>query len=114
MITLPNTLQEIFDIVAKHLLTQGKKSVNHSGICYYRGKNGAKCAAGALIPDDQYDPKFEQSTWQELVRKEWVENKFAHQIQILQTIHDDADYEESWKDDLESFAKSHHLTFIVQ
>lgn len=118
MITLPNTLQEIFDIVAKHLLTQGKKSVSR-GFCSYRGNDGTKCAAGALIPDNQYDCKFEQLSWDELVRKEWVEDKFTYQIQMLQRIHDDADNDptkclESWKDDLRSFAKSHHLTFIVQ
>lgn len=120
MIKLPNTLQEIFDIVANHLLTQGKKSMDSTGrFCNYRGKDGTKCAAGVLIPDDQYCRHFEQLTWQELVQKRWVEGKFVFQIQILQKIHDEASNNpkqclESWKDDLKAFAEAHYLTFIVQ
>lgn len=57
------TEQEIFDTVARHLLTQGKKSIGVEGGCAYRGKEGCKCAAGCLIPDDLYDPRFENLAW---------------------------------------------------
>ena len=51
--------QEAFDIAARHLLVQGKRSLTSDGACAYRGEGGLKCAIGALIPDDQYDPKME-------------------------------------------------------
>jgi len=47
MIKLPETLQEIFDIVSKHLLKQNEKSKSpympELGLnCAYRGENGWK------------------------------------------------------------------------
>ena len=58
-----NTIQEVFDHVAAHLIKQGKQSLtdkkegySYSGIygCAYRGVNGTSCAVGCLIPDDEY------------------------------------------------------------
>lgn len=51
------TDQEVFDKVARHLLTQGCRSI--SGGCAYRGEGGRKCAIGCLIEDNLYDPDFE-------------------------------------------------------
>lgn len=51
--------QEIFDSVARHLLTQRSKSVLIGGGCAYRGVAGQKCAIGALIPDKVYTPEIE-------------------------------------------------------
>jgi len=60
---LPDTLQEVYDIVAQHLLTQGAvalQTLPHGGVaCAYRGDNGLKCAIGALIPDHLYCPELE-------------------------------------------------------
>lgn len=61
------TNQEIFDKVALHLTTQKMKSEaqlkTYSGItytqCVYRGPDGLKCAAGALIPDELYTQDME-------------------------------------------------------
>jgi hypothetical protein len=54
------TNQETFDKVVTALRAQGKPSVNpETNECMYRGPNGIKCAAGHLIPDDEYKPKFE-------------------------------------------------------
>lgn len=50
--------QEIFDKVAAHLLTQGRKSFKN-GRCAYRGDGGLACSAGCLIPDKMYDPEME-------------------------------------------------------
>lgn len=48
-------VQTIFDIIYKGLLAQGKQSIVPSnGRCMYRGPDGLKCAAGMLIPDDEY------------------------------------------------------------
>lgn len=56
--------QEIFDTVARHLFTQGKRATDfeqsyNRTVCRYRTSDGLKCAAGCLIPDDKYDPKME-------------------------------------------------------
>jgi hypothetical protein len=49
------TPQEIFDTVAVHLMTQGQRSEDEAyEECLYRGPDGLKCAAGVLIPDDDY------------------------------------------------------------
>ena len=55
------TLQEIFDRVATHLLTQGKQSRGPTG-CAYRGADGLKCAVGVLITEGCYSPHLESST----------------------------------------------------
>ena len=83
------TKQEIFDKVAKHLLTQGVRSVDGAnGRCMYRGTNGTKCAAGCLIPDDKYDNRFERKAWSSIADKfpELIEHE--HLIQQLQIVHD--------------------------
>lgn len=57
-------LQETFEIVARHLLAQGKRSVlkETPDTCAYRGEGGLKCAVGCLIPDELYRPSFEGAT----------------------------------------------------
>jgi hypothetical protein len=66
--------QEIFDKVASHLITQGvqatyrphpKQREAYSN-CAYRGDNGTMCAAGCLIPDEEYNPEFEGLDWGEV------------------------------------------------
>lgn len=54
--------QEIFNTVARHLLAQGVRAEQrgpHSTMCAYRGQGCTKCAAGVLIPDNEYEPRFE-------------------------------------------------------
>ena len=60
MIELPDTLQEVFNIVATHLMRQNCKSKDGNS-CRYR-HDGLLCAAGALIPADQYQSDFEKLT----------------------------------------------------
>jgi len=56
------TMQEIFDTVVQHLLTQNEKSVDtFRGTCLYRTPDGKKCAVGALIPDDEYNVSMEST-----------------------------------------------------
>ena len=59
-ITLTNlhakSLQEVFDRVASHLLTQSARSLLPDGSgCAYRGANGRMCAVGCLIADYEYE-----------------------------------------------------------
>jgi hypothetical protein len=52
--------QEIFDTVAAHLAKQGRPAVSDAaGGCAYRGDDGAKCAVGCLILDEEYSSKME-------------------------------------------------------
>lgn len=59
--------QELFDRVAKHLLTQNEASVaNITGddgltftLCAYRGENGLMCGVGCLVSDKEYSPSLE-------------------------------------------------------
>ncbi len=56
---------DVFNYVVDHLRLQGKQSrIGHGAagfgdICAYRGDEGAMCAVGALITDDEYDREWE-------------------------------------------------------
>ena len=50
--------QEIFDKVTRHLFTQGRPA-KHLGLCRYRDNEGRSCAVGCLIPEERYDPSFD-------------------------------------------------------
>jgi hypothetical protein len=63
--------QETFDIVARALAAQGRKSMTSISAgrvadresfiprCQYRGDDGCRCAAGVLIPDERYTEAME-------------------------------------------------------
>lgn len=57
------TQQEAFQIVKKHLLCQKQRSIRGFK-CLYRGPGGLKCAVGALIPDDEYNSVYEDTSLQ--------------------------------------------------
>lgn len=52
------TLQQVFDRVATHLLTQGEPAMQGRD-CRYRGPAGTSCAVGCLLAEEEYDPKLE-------------------------------------------------------
>lgn len=54
--------QEIFDTVATHLFTQGRRAKNDDGKCVYRAADGTKCAVGILIPDADYSEFIEETS----------------------------------------------------
>lgn len=53
------TLQETYDKIVNGLRVQNCKSLNGQGLCFYRGLNGTKCAAGHVIPDSKYNSIME-------------------------------------------------------
>lgn len=62
------TLEQIFQRVKTHLLTQNAKSMHNRKIegipsstaqCVYRSPDGLKCAVGCLIADEHYKPELE-------------------------------------------------------
>jgi hypothetical protein len=87
--------QEIFDKVATHLITQGVQATytfKNVPSCAYRGDNGTMCAAGCLIPDEEYIPEFEDTPW-EVIRYKIpslasLTDKDHELITALQYVHD--------------------------
>ena len=112
LFSLPETAQEVFDIVAVHMLKQKSRSVNchpDSGDkCAYRGDDGRKCAAGCLIPDKVYDSKYEDILWQDLVLDHDFPHNHAELIAKLQQIHD-CNHPLYWCSSLISLAKTYSL-----
>lgn len=86
------TEQQVFDTVAKHLLTQMQQSkitFDGEAISYrYRGPNGLKCAAGVLIGDDEYRENMGSNTWEMLTQYRFVPSEHKCLISILQNLHD--------------------------
>lgn len=115
------TEQDIFDMVARHLLTQGKKSIRSTGIppgvapnnCAYRGEGGMSCAVGCLIPDKRYYRGLEGMSAPALpsyILKEYEEH--IELLCLLQGIHDDH-HEDNWKQCLEQLAHTYELSLTV-
>jgi len=108
------TNQEIFDKVAKHLLTQKEKSSRGSS-CLYRGSDGLKCAVGCLIPDEFYVKSIEHegvkelfSNFSDLMEKSKLKIESERLLLDLQNIHDDCDIDE-WKELLKFSARDFKL-----
>lgn len=107
------TQQQVFDKVAIHLMTQGRKALasgSHSD-CAYRSPEGLCCAAGCLMPDgplikaveghgvgctqDLYDgytdrTKITDQTWQD-VMPDIDLARDLDLVQSLQSVHDSWD-----------------------
>lgn len=102
--------QEIFDIVSVHLILPNAKSENDS-VCLYRGPNGLKCAAGALLPDEYYRTDMEERALLDVVRKFNVPEYWRTEwpfLEELQALHDEFTVEE-WPDVLRSTARTYDL-----
>jgi hypothetical protein len=104
------TEQEVFNTVAKHLLTQNKRSIGTGCGCAYRGAAGTKCAAGCLIPDARYNISMEQQLWRELVSANVVPDEHFQLVCRLQTIHD-SHQPTQWRQELKKLASKHCLNF---
>jgi hypothetical protein len=90
------TNQEAFDIAVLHLLNQGQRCFNASGMSRYRGTRG-KNAIGALIPDELYTPAMEGRTIQQILGggspeyprlREYLGGVPAPLLKELQDLHD--------------------------
>ncbi len=110
------TKQETFDIVVRHLLKQGAKSIDETLICRYRGPNGSQCAVGCLIPDERYSERMEETTLvTELGFTEvgLLMQELGHCTDLclqLQKIHD-CEPPDSWLFELQELAKREGLKF---
>lgn len=121
MITLiPKTDQEAFDMVVRHLYTMPGRAFE-GGQCQYRTRTGNRCAIGALIRDEDYDPKIESADVVCLVDDHYVNLGDLNEdlLYSLQNIHD---HESNWDDkrpnqhmqaDLEGVARRYDLSTAV-
>lgn len=61
----PMTNQEIFDLSTRGIIAQGGPAFtlrDGAAYCMYRTPEGRKCAAGQLLPDDEYEFAMENRT----------------------------------------------------
>lgn len=119
----PNTAraQDVFDFVAFKLIQQGKPSVTADGAkCLYRDGNGGKCAAGHLIPDEEYRPVIEGMGIAFCAERvpalaALVRHGLDLLLDLLQQAHDDAarDHADtwlaSWRSNMSGVARLHNL-----
>lgn len=111
--------QNIFDKVAKHLLTQNTKCADGLS-CYYM-MNNLKCAIGCLIDEKHYYPDLEHlpashiEVRQVLFKSNVIDNVILNNeieklLIDLQFIHDQYS-PDKWKNKLIELAKKHDLEF---
>lgn len=120
--------QEVFNKVARHLILQNEQSIGGykdpikeqlTVGCAYRGRNGLKCAAGCIIPDELYSQDIEGTTfgaiWDSDSRyKELFDLETCILIGDLQLIHDNRSYGPAlWPQKLEKLAKDNGLEYTV-
>ena len=97
----PIAAQELFDYITSKVLEQGRPSLKTnpslggtSAVCVYRGQDGAKCAAGHVIPDAWYCEELEgQAADGVLEREPRLEASLAPHLSLLldlQGAHDSA------------------------
>lgn len=85
------TRQEVFDAAVGGVLAQGRPSISEDGKqCLYRGPDGAKCAAGHLIPDELYRPSFETQSIDVIAAEALPFETSASFLMQLQAAHDAA------------------------
>lgn len=87
------TAQQVFDQVLNHLREQGKQSrCEITKGCVYRSDAGLKCAAGALIADDEYKTTMdcdEDTSWVNLETLGLVpRTEHSEMIVAMQNTHD--------------------------
>jgi hypothetical protein len=129
--------QEIFNTVAAHLLKQGVKAVGDerspvTNGCAYRGRQATKCAAGVLIPDDEYssdfeglsvpaiaegcvDPRPEHAERNKRFAEMWERiglTEHLHFIGELQQVHDNRGHD-TWREALMELGQHHNLNTDV-
>lgn len=113
--------QEIFDKVAKHLLTQKVRCVDKQGCCvYFNVETNMKCAAGCLIPDRDYSEYFERGAVDYYIINK-ITNFFKNsgysknEIELVQELQELHDWfrPKTWKKRLRLIAKEHSLTSDV-
>jgi hypothetical protein len=117
------TQQETFDYVYRKIIEQGGPSVKSMGFtnsksCVYRGEDDRRCAIGWLIPDELYQPTFDNGleTFGDIISCIKLPLDFTF-YQELQACHDDAffrlreavNFIEAFKVNMAKFADNYGL-----
>lgn len=106
------TNQEAFDTMVRHLRKQGRKSENdQKDYCLYRGPEGLKCAVGVLIPDSEYQKKWDEAGIRvnELGHCQSLNGLDLTMLEKMQFAHDCASVD-SWEICFERIAARYHLS----
>lgn len=78
---------------------KGKSVAENGKSCLYRGLDGKKCAVGLFIPDELYNPAFENCSYFAITRKTQHLLKFmpmdGESMDAFQFIHDSSKIETS-------------------
>ena len=114
------TLQEIFDKVATHLLTQNARAQAPNGTyCYYRAPGGLTCAVGCLISDEAYQPQIEgvgvgndrvSRVVAQSIGQVALSERQQSLLASLQNIHDEVD-PDRWPEALRKVAIHHKFQY---
>lgn len=95
MITIHNinehTLQEVYDQIALHLLTQGKQCINN-GLCRFRNlSEESACSLGHLIPLSEYTEDLELSVFGDILLDFGIvlSDDLVRLLEMLRVLHDD-------------------------
>lgn len=107
--------QQIFDIVLAGITAQNAFARDNNG-CRYRTKNGLKCAAGMLIPDDIYQASMESLSVGVIGHKYdlWPEefNLFVRRLQRMHDMHSEAGGDFiGWRQKMAEFAYKNGLKY---
>lgn len=98
------------------MLTQNAKAFRNARPtyprCAYRGVYGLKCAAGCLIPDEEYSPEMEGSSWKAMPPPFITPKIHSELIYSLQRVHDHVAVED-WRDILISTATHNNLSLTI-
>lgn len=86
------TEQQVFDRVATHLLRQGCRATNSSGVCVLVNDNGCRCAVGSLLGNDPQYLNSEMGVDHPIVRRDLLNQGIDINCQFLvkqlQLLHD--------------------------
>lgn len=107
------TKQQTFNKIGKHLLTQLEVASN-GAMCRYRADSGLMCAAGAIIPDDEYDEEMEGNAVNH-IHSPTLRTHDLFTVTRLQELHDnawdlDCDLHKHWSEALTTYACDHRLS----
>ena len=109
------TAQEVFDIAAKGLLKQKRRSTDACGFCQYRGLERKKCAVGFLLTDEEAKT-MEGYNVRDAVARNLLPHRLCAHVTLLaylQEVHDNK-HPAKWPLELQKLAEKHELKFSAR
>lgn len=114
--------QDLFDTIVEHLLAMPARSGGRLATgqfeCRYRGPDGARCAIGVLIHDDEYRQDMEGNDVVQLDRDGVLPSRLAAHLDMLRAMQRIHDKDTAWRNGkvgmrrmLDRAARKHGLVF---